>query len=172
MTDAQRDAFSNLLLLCLVHHTRVDGINKKNYKPETLHKWKADREAEGQDALAGLTRLTEEDLQVIIIDAFQEQTKHIVEVLDRLEQNDKEAAELLRKLLNELQEFREYSTLLDPDSATKLYHASLQLAELDLAGNARQLGSVRSDLMDALPSATASLKEQIDRLAGMEGQWG
>jgi hypothetical protein len=169
MTDAQRDAFSNLLLLCLVHHTRVDGINKKDYKPETLHKWKADREADGQDALAGLTRLTEEDLQVIIIDAFQEQTKYIVEVLDRLEQSDKEAADLLRKLLNELQEFREYSTLLDPDSATKLYHASLQLAELDLGGNARQLSSVRSDLVDTLPAVTAALKEQIDRLGGMEG---
>jgi ATP-dependent exoDNAse (exonuclease V) alpha subunit len=167
MTDVQRDAFPNLLLLCLVHHTRVDGKNKKDYKPETLHKWKADREAEGQDALAGLTRLTEEDLQVIIIDAFQEQTQHIVEVLDRLENNDKEAADLLRKLLNELQEFREYSTLLDPDSAVKLYHASLQLADLNLAGNARQLSSVSAGLMDT----TAALKEQIDRLGGMEGQW-
>jgi hypothetical protein len=178
MTDAQRKAFSNLLLLCLVHHTRVDGKNKKDYKPETLLKWKADREADGQDALAGLTRLTEEDLESTITDAFQDQNEKIMEVLDRLEKNDKEAADLLRQVLNELGEFREYSTLLDPDSAVKLYHAATYLAELDLTRSAAQLTTAASGLeilpgtVDALHKTTRSLAALIARLEGMEGQWG
>jgi hypothetical protein len=154
-----------------VHHRRVDGKNKKDYTPETLLNWKADREADGQDALTGLTRLTEEDLESIVLDAFQEQNKKITEVLDRLDNNDKEAADLLRQILNELGDFREYSTLLDPDSAVRLFQASMHLAELDLAGNASQLSSVTSGLMESLPVTIAELRQLIDRLDGMEGRW-
>jgi hypothetical protein len=152
-------------------HTRRRK-NKKDYKPETLLKWKADREAEGQDALAGLTRLTEEDLESIVVDAFEEQSQRINEVLNRLEQNDREAADLLRQLLNELGEFREYSTLLDPDSAVKLFYAATYLAELNLGSSAADLTNAASSLSDTLPTMVRELKALVQRLQGMEGQWG
>ena len=70
MSDNDRKAFPNLILLCLVHHKRVDRTHSEEYSPDMLLGWKADREANGQGALAGLTRLTEEDLQNILVDAF------------------------------------------------------------------------------------------------------
>ncbi|MEV0227211.1 hypothetical protein [Streptomyces sp. NPDC050704] len=61
-TVKQRNGFGNLMLLCTPHHKTVDGPNSATYPVELLEGWKHDREAEGQDALAGLRDLSEEDL--------------------------------------------------------------------------------------------------------------
>lgn len=58
MTDDERRAFENLILLCTVHHKVVDGPRRDSYQPELLQQWKRDNEpAEGIEALeaAGLT---------------------------------------------------------------------------------------------------------------------
>lgn len=58
MTDNERRAFENLILLCTVHHKVVDGPRRDDYPPELLQQWKRDNEpAEGIEALesAGLT---------------------------------------------------------------------------------------------------------------------
>jgi hypothetical protein len=58
MTDDQRRAFENLILLCTVHHKAVDGPRRDDYPPELLQQWKLDNEpSEGIEALesAGLT---------------------------------------------------------------------------------------------------------------------
>jgi hypothetical protein len=58
MTDDERRAFENLILLCKVHHKVVDGPRREDYSPELLQQWKRDNEpAEGVEALesAGLT---------------------------------------------------------------------------------------------------------------------
>ena len=46
LTVEQCAAFSNLLLLCLPHHSEVDDrkTGEKLYPPELLRKWKADHE--------------------------------------------------------------------------------------------------------------------------------
>ena len=84
MPEEERKALPNLLLLCLVHHKLVDGKRQHDYPPEMLLKWTSDREAKGQGALAGLTRLTEEDLENIILDAFTAKQEQIMETLERL----------------------------------------------------------------------------------------
>ncbi|MFD4135284.1 tetratricopeptide repeat protein [Streptomyces goshikiensis] len=61
-TVKQRNNFVNLMLLCTPHHKTVDGPNSVTYPVELLEQWKHDREAEGQDALAGLRDLSEDDL--------------------------------------------------------------------------------------------------------------
>ncbi|MEU3465269.1 tetratricopeptide repeat protein [Streptomyces sp. NPDC006733] len=61
-TVKQRNSFVNLMLLCTPHHKTVDGPNRALYPVELLEGWKHDREAEGQDALAGLRDLSEEHL--------------------------------------------------------------------------------------------------------------
>jgi hypothetical protein len=58
MTDDERRAFENLILLCTVHHKVVDGPRRDGYLPKRLQQWKRDNEpAEGIEALqsAGLT---------------------------------------------------------------------------------------------------------------------
>ncbi|MBV9140301.1 MAG: hypothetical protein JO115_05200 [Pseudonocardiales bacterium] len=169
MSEAERKAFSNLILLCLVHHKRVDRTHPDDYTPEILHKWKSDREADGQDALAGLIRLTEDGLEKIIVEAFQTKQDQIIEILKPLEVRDKEAADLLREMMGELELFRESSVLFDPDSASKLYRASLYLAELNLAHTASKLTTAVSGL-ETLQRTADHLQHLIVQLKRMEGR--
>lgn len=45
MTDDQRRAFTNLMLLCSPHHDLIDTRHPDDYPAETLLEWKAEREA-------------------------------------------------------------------------------------------------------------------------------
>jgi hypothetical protein len=171
MTDAERKAFSNLVLLCHGHHVRVDGPKHRDeYTPEILLEWKSAREAEGQDALAGLTRLTEDTLETILTDAFAAKQEQIMETLARLEVNDSEAADLLRDLMAELNQLRQYGAFLDVDAAAKLYRASTMLADLDIGRSARTLSSMGS-VLEGLPRTVESLRKVVLKLEGMEGRW-
>lgn len=44
MTDAERAAFSNLMLMCTTHHKLIDGPKSGDYPVELLQGWKADHE--------------------------------------------------------------------------------------------------------------------------------
>ncbi len=44
MTDVERSAFANLVLLCPVHHKVVDKIHPEQFSIEELTSWKQDRE--------------------------------------------------------------------------------------------------------------------------------
>ncbi|WP_432104074.1 hypothetical protein [Streptomyces sp. bgisy091] len=55
----EKNAFSNLLLLCKVHHVRVDGHGSEQYTVELLEVWKERRESEGTAPLLELRGLTE-----------------------------------------------------------------------------------------------------------------
>src|ERR1700722_1625133 len=62
MTDDERRAFANLILLCTPHHSIVDRLHPANYQPEELQQWKVKREADaGIDNIA-LSSLTEDRL--------------------------------------------------------------------------------------------------------------
>jgi len=62
MTDEERRAFPNLLLLCKPHHDMIDRVEPDRFPPDVLQKWKADREGPSLAALAGLQELTEDRL--------------------------------------------------------------------------------------------------------------
>src|SRR5262249_372508 len=132
--------------------------------------WKAVREAGGQDALAGLTRLTEDTLQELLVEAYEMKHQEIMETLARLEQNDSKAADLLREMLDEITRFREYSALFDPDSASRLYVASTYLAELNLDRSARRL-TLAASALETLPRTVQALEAVVNRLGSMEGYW-
>lgn len=71
MTDAERRAFTNLILLCTPHHTIVDRLHSADYPSEELHRWKMWREAEaGIDNIA-LSSLTEDRLVELIESAVR-----------------------------------------------------------------------------------------------------
>lgn len=66
MTDAERRAFENLILLCVPHHKLVDGRRRDESSPEMLQGWKSSNEpAEGVEALAS-AGLTDEILETVM----------------------------------------------------------------------------------------------------------
>ncbi|WP_134765098.1 hypothetical protein [Nocardioides sp. 1609] len=66
MTDAERRAFENLILLCVPHHKLVDGRRRDEFTPEMLQGWKRSNEpAEGIEALAS-AGLTDEILETVM----------------------------------------------------------------------------------------------------------
>jgi hypothetical protein len=44
MTDEERAAFNNLVLMCTPHHKLIDGPNREKYPAELLHEWKKGHE--------------------------------------------------------------------------------------------------------------------------------
>lgn len=69
MTDDERRAFANLVLLCKPHHTLVDKTHPDRFSISDLEGWKAEREGAGVAALRGLRGLTEDRLEAMIRDA-------------------------------------------------------------------------------------------------------
>jgi hypothetical protein len=68
MTDEERAAFLNLILLCQAHHTTIDRISPEDYPVEILEAWKQENEQDGGlEALHGLTESSLEDLIVAAV---------------------------------------------------------------------------------------------------------
>ena len=106
MTAADRKAFSNFILLCHPHHTTVDKQRPQDFPVETLVRWKAEREKDHEAALSRLREVTPERLQQVLAAALADRDKRLHSLLERLEQSDTEAAELLQSLLDEVAELR------------------------------------------------------------------
>lgn len=67
MTDQQRAAFPNLMLMCVTHHNLIDRLEPENYPVEVLEQWKRDNEPdEGINTLD--ERLSEAKLLTILED--------------------------------------------------------------------------------------------------------
>jgi hypothetical protein len=83
----ERDAFTNLLLLCLPHHGEVDDkkTGERNYPPETLRKWKQDHEGNNGPALAMLGAIDEDLLTELLVDVFTPPVERLQAIADQLE---------------------------------------------------------------------------------------
>ncbi len=66
MTDDERRAFSNLVLLCKPCHDLVDKRHPEDYPRERLEQWKSDREGSSRPALAALGRVDEAYLAALL----------------------------------------------------------------------------------------------------------
>ncbi|MEU5134563.1 hypothetical protein [Streptomyces californicus] len=83
----EKNSFSNLLLLCKVHHVRVDGHGSEQYTVELLEAWKEQRESEGTAPLLELRGLTQERLRELVSESFasfQDETREALEKLARI----------------------------------------------------------------------------------------
>jgi hypothetical protein len=70
MTDEERRAFANLILLCKPCHDLVDIVEPDQHPPEVLERWKSDREALGMAGLRALSGITEDRLKELISEAL------------------------------------------------------------------------------------------------------
>ncbi|MGH3699100.1 MAG: hypothetical protein ACRDRU_20715 [Pseudonocardiaceae bacterium] len=187
MSNDERRKFPNLIYLCKPHHDLVDDKKHEHKFPyERILKWKTDRETPGQAALAGLRELTEDRLQELISDAYELRQGQILEVLERLEKQDPEAAIFMQQMLEEIEQFRQNYSYMDVDAAIILNQASNNLAGLAdtaqiLARATDGLKGLRDDAMTLITVVNAlgsrgstldlltQLRSLVERLENMRG---
>ncbi|WP_049806812.1 hypothetical protein [Pseudofrankia inefficax] len=167
MSIEERNAFGNLILLCTPHHKVVDKTSPDEYPVQLLRSWKAQREAAGQTALAGLRQVTEARLEEMILDVLHQRDRELNAAIARFEEVDSQAAAVLRDLLRQLEEANLASSALNQDSVTTLDRAARKLqssVNLDvvtmLDRAARKLEKLPS-VVDQLTSAAWDLQNKL-----------
>ncbi|MET7456778.1 hypothetical protein ABZT03_33810 [Streptomyces sp. NPDC005574] len=166
MSLDEKNTFTNLLLLCKVHHVRVDGHGSDQYSIEILEAWKEQRESEGTAPLLELRGLTEDRLRELVSESFSSFQDETREALAELAQIAPEAAATLRVLVDELRDPRVHGFGIDPDVASWLRSASDGLGHLQdtapmlwrAAGDLRHL----QDSASLLQSAAHDLHSTAD----------
>jgi hypothetical protein len=133
MTNDERRDFKNLILLCDPHHDIADDKKKENiYTGEVLTRWKSQREADPREALSRLREVTPSGLRKIVAEGLAQRDFRILAALDRLEDEDQNAAALMRTLLDELTEAYSqlHSGALNPYVVSELSEATTILDSL------------------------------------------
>ncbi|WP_406502349.1 hypothetical protein [Streptomyces sp. NBC_01602] len=123
LTLDEKNAFTNLLLLCKVHHVRVDGRDSNQYTVEVLQEWKTLRETDGLEPLQGMQGLTEERFRELVSESFSSFIDETHEALAELARIAPEAAATLRVLVEELADPRVHGFGIDPDTPGRRYPA-------------------------------------------------
>jgi hypothetical protein len=133
MTDDERRALKNLILLCEPHHFMVDNLRQTDYYTvELLTRWKEQREADPSEALARLREVTPSGLRKIVAEGLARRDSQLLDALERLESNDHVAATLMRTLLDELTEAYSQlnNTMLNPHLIADLFEAASTLGDM------------------------------------------
>jgi hypothetical protein len=132
MDDTGRAAFDNIIFLCIAHHKAVDKAGAEElYTITVLEEWKRQRERGAPEQLRGLRQVTEEKLEQMISSAVIQRDTDYNHTLARLEQNDQEAAGLLRELRAELDGLaRSGRSIIDPDAVNTMDRAASRLLGL------------------------------------------
>ncbi|MBO2453638.1 hypothetical protein J4573_41575 [Actinomadura barringtoniae] len=129
MSDDERRAVANLVIFCDPHHDRVDKkANEKIFPVETLVRWKAQIEADPHEAVRRLREVSPEGLRKIVSEGLEQHDTLLVRAIDRLEESDRQAANLMRDLIDELTEaYSLQRRRLNPDLVEELSSASRRL---------------------------------------------
>ncbi|MFB7998803.1 hypothetical protein ACFC4G_38995 [Streptomyces sp. NPDC056002] len=183
MSLDEKNTFTNLLLLCKVHHVRVDGHGSEQYSIEILEAWKEQRESEGTAPLLALRGLTEDRLRELVSESFSSFQDETREALAEFARIAPEAAATLRVLVDELRDPRVHGFGIDPDVASWLRSASDGLGHLQdtapllwraaddlrhLQDSASLLQSAAQDLRNTADTARA-LSDGAEQLMQAEG---
>jgi hypothetical protein len=80
--------------------------DEKAHPVDLLETWKAQREANGQEALRNVSAVPVDEIDELLTTAFSAVQQQISDALARLEHADPESAELLRRLVSGLAEQR------------------------------------------------------------------
>ncbi|MBT2393699.1 hypothetical protein J7E87_30905 [Streptomyces sp. ISL-1] len=167
-----RNSFANLMLLCNVHHKRVDGADGEKYTVEILEKWKSDREADGRGALVGLSGLTESRLVEMIQEAQDQYVDRLAPVLGAIAKQVPELSSLVKVLKQDLERTLVRTQGISEDTAWMVYEASRNLSHLqDNAPLLMQAGDDLAHLQDnvaLLTSAARRLTGVADLPAALE----
>jgi hypothetical protein len=166
-SDAARNSFGNLILLCTAHHKLVDGVGSDRYSVGVLESWKAAREADGIDALAGLNQLTEEKLVRMMATAQGEFLDRVGPALDEFGRTAPELASLLRILTDELADPRVHGFGISEDGIAMLARSADILVGLEDYAHALLAAAER---MGNIQDGAAMLLEAAEHLQAAAGR--
>jgi hypothetical protein len=145
-------AFSNLLLLCLPHHTEVDDrkTGEKLYPPEVLRKWKTDHEGKNGTALAALGPIDEDSLTELLLDAFAPPIKRLQQIADQLEKTGTLNAQTVTELRQVVDVMATSPAGPDVHTASMLLEAAEMYSSLRFDETVRQL-SEAAEIISTMP---------------------
>lgn len=166
MSDQERNAYPNLILLCRPHHKRVDS-REHQYPVELLLDWKtlAEQRYGGVFDTIGSNVWTSESLGQAITNALELRLKKIEDAVSQLANVDQEAAKLMRSLIGELEAIQLERPLVDPEVAGMLIDAADRLAGLE--DSAGLLATAASDV-GGLEDVASMLTDAAGGLGGLE----
>ncbi len=177
LTVEQCAAFSNLLLLCLPHHSEVDDrkTGEKLYPPELLRKWKADHEGSNGPALAALGSVDEDTLTEMLLDVLTPPLERLQQIADQLEETGTLNEQTVVELRQVIKVMSSTPSGLDAEIAAmvaesaevfgsyKFNQAAQSLAEAaQIMPNFRNLSDMISQLTDAAELIAASVRRMGD----------
>jgi hypothetical protein len=134
MSVAERDAFSNLLLLCLAHHAEVDDkkTGAERYPPELLREWKIEHEGSNGPALARIGTIDEDLLTDVLTELFAPPVERLDAIADQLERTGTLNADTVNELRQIVAVMADSPTGPDARTAGTLMEAAVLLRGLDL----------------------------------------
>ncbi|MGA8113914.1 MAG: hypothetical protein WCA46_09655 [Actinocatenispora sp.] len=141
MPDDERDAFKNLLLLCLAHHGEVDDkkTGEHHYPPEMLHKWKREHEGGDAPALAMLGAVGDEELTDLLVGVFTPAVDRLQAIADQLEETGTLTAGTVQELRGVVDVLARGPNGPDAATAATLAHAAEIFAAINLTNSATAL---------------------------------
>lgn len=170
MPLSERNAYTNLLLLCVPHHTRVDH-DVADYSAEILRMWKSDREGNLAPDLSTITNLTQGMLQDVIKDVIGDVSDRLEAAVERLEGIAPELANTVSMFIDTVGVTP--GPMMDPDLVVWAHDASVGLRHLEetaplLADAADKLRDLPS-MVDVLSSVAADLFRATTSMQDMHG---
>jgi hypothetical protein len=161
LTAEQCAAFSNLVLLCLPHHSEVDDrkTGEQYYPAGLLRKWKTEHEGSNGPALAALGPVDEDTLTEMLLDVFSPPLERLEQIADRLEETGTLNAQTVTELRQVIDVMSTTASGLDAQTAAMLVDA----AEVYGSHEFRQAASMLTDASEVLPNLS-DLNEKISQL--------
>ncbi|MER5793081.1 hypothetical protein [Streptomyces sp. NPDC001980] len=171
----RRNSFENLILLCVPHHTTIDGSASDEYPVAVLASWKAAREGQSLEALQGLSGLTEARLGQMLAEAQGQFLDEVRPALTKFSKTAPELAQLLNTLLDELADPRVHGFGLSQDSIELFSSAARRLgsfeenvnvpaAAADNLGNLGDGATALGGVVGQIERATLAIRSAIDEM--------
>jgi hypothetical protein len=170
MTLSERNSYTNLLLLCVPHHARVDG-NEADFPAPLLKRWKGDREQGLAPDLNTITDLTQDMLQEVIKDAIGDVSDRLDSAVERLESIAPDLANMVAMFVDTVGVAP--APMMDPDLIVWAHDASVGLRHLEdtapmLADAANKLRDL-PNVADVLASVASELSRAATMMEDMSG---
>lgn len=166
----QRDAFTNLILVCLAHHAAIDDKKdgERLYPPETLREWKRKHEGKHGPALARLAPMSDEQLGNLLGTYFTAPITRLEAIADQLEQTGELTADSLEELRRIIAVLQENPLGPDARTASSLAYAADLLSMQNLSSAASSL-SYAADVLSVtdVSRAASSLRGAADVLSSI-----
>jgi hypothetical protein len=163
LPDHERDAFTNLLLLCLPHHAEVDDkrTGERLYPPDLLREWKVKHEGANGQALAQLGQIDEERLVDLLLDVFTPPIERLQSIADQLDATGTLNAHTVFELRQVISVLRDSPGGMDRTTAMMLAEAADIYSSYDF----HQAAIALAQAADTLPTIDRNLARSAEQLS-------